>query len=145
MQSGQMGCHARNGVGRVCICIFAVTPLSLLRFNPWPFSLYPNPLLQIPSCEGDAAGPVVHHGETTRSCAMERRWEQHLQPSRWLCQRRLGPNRWRLCQPRRRRRLWRRTRIEAGLMGWGGSGRRYLKAAPGRCPARVRPEVGSFF
>ena len=32
-----------------------------------------------------------------------------------------------------------------GLMGWGGSGRRYLKAAPGRCPARVRPEVGSFF
>ena len=39
----------------------------------------------------------------------------------------------------------RRARIEAGLMGWGGSGRRYLKAAPGRCPARVRPEVGSFF
>ena len=46
---------------------------------------------------------------------------------------------------RRRRRLRRHTRIEAGLMGWGGSGRRYLKAAPGRCPARVRPEVGSFF
>ena len=44
----------------------------------------------------------------------------------------------------RRDRRW-CTRIEAGLMGWGGSGRRYLKAAPGRCPARVRPEVGSFF
>ena len=42
----------------------------------------------------------------------------------------------------RRQLLWRR--IEAGLMGWGGSGRRYLKAAPGRCPARVRPEVGFF-
>ena len=25
-----------------------------------------------------------------------------------------------------------------------GLGRRYLKAAPGRCPAWVRPEVGSF-
>ena len=46
---------------------------------------------------------------------------------------------------RRRRRLRRRARIEARLMGWGGSWRRYLKVAPGRCPARVRPEVGSFF
>ena len=32
-----------------------------------------------------------------------------------------------------------------GADGLGGSGRRYLKAAPGWCPARVRPEVGSFF
>ena len=32
-----------------------------------------------------------------------------------------------------------------GANGLGGLGRRYLKAAPGRCPARVRPEVVSFF
>ena len=29
--------------------------------------------------------------------------------------------------------------------GADGLGRLYLKATPGRCPARVRPEVGSFF
>ena len=34
-----------------------------------------------------------------------------------------------------------------GVWNWsrGGSGRRYLKDAPGRSPARVRPEVGSRF
>ena len=69
MQSGQMGCHARNGVGRVCICIFTVTPLSLSRFNPCPFSLYPNPLLQIPSCEGDAAGRLSGTMERRRGRA----------------------------------------------------------------------------
>ena len=37
------------------------------------------------------------------------------------------------------------ARADQGRADGLGSGRRYLKAAPGRCPARVRPEVSSFF
>ncbi|KAM3386216.1 hypothetical protein ACQJBY_009699 [Aegilops geniculata] len=114
MQSGQMA--ATHTWVQPCLHLdFYSYPSLYQDLTRGPFSMYPNPLLQIPSCEGDVAShlstkpAVVRHGETTRSCAMERRWEQRLQSSRRCWQRRFQPNRQRLCQPSRRR-LWHRRR-----------------------------------
>ena len=64
MQSGQMGCHAHNGVGRVCICIFAVIP-SVYRDLTRGHSL----CIPIPFFKSLAAKVT----RPARSCTMERR------------------------------------------------------------------------